>query len=192
MLSYIIFLAAWISLFNSGESENPTVMLMKESYLEINGSSNINNFSCEYDFEAYYHKNRFSASYDGGIYCLDTLEVKIPVGNFDCGNRMLKKDFLKTLEYQSYPFITMQMQQLELSIRNDKMNSLVDLNIGGTSKLQRVNYQLLAIDETTFILEGQTNVDITDFNLRPVSRFFGMIKVDKDVEIRFLFKFVVE
>ncbi len=192
MMPYIVFLAAWISLFNSGESEKPTVVLMKDSYLKINGSSNINNFSCRYDFEAYYHKNRFSASYYDGVYSLDTLKVKIPVGNFDCGNRMLKKDFLKTLEYQSYPFITMQMQQLELGIHTDKRNSLVDLNIGGASKLQKVNYRLKAIDETAFILEGKTHVDITDFNLKPVSRFFGMIKVDKDVEIRFLFKFVVE
>lgn len=192
MLSYIVFLAAWISLLNSAEGESPTVVLMKESYLKINGSSNINNFSCRYDFETYYHKNGFSASYDDGIYSLDTLRVKIPVGEFDCGNKMLKKDFLKTLEYERYPEIIMQMQQLELSMHNVKRNSLVDLSIGGASNLQKVNYQLKAIDEATFILEGRANVDITDFNLRPVSRFFGMIKVDKNVEIRFLFKFVVE
>jgi len=194
MLFLVIFFAVLFPVEEAGESVKSRVSLNQESFLVINGSSNINNFSCSYAFEEYDSDYSFSASYDGISYYLNSLTINIPVNQFDCGNRFLKKDFLKTLEYQRYPNIFMQLQNLKLgnTPEDEKRNSSVHLNIGGVSREQMVNYQLKTIDDKTFILEGVTKVDITDFELEPVSRFFGMIKVDKNVEIRFLFKFVVE
>lgn len=193
----VFFIILFTVLFSGTEADEPpkySVLLKQESYLVINGSSNINDFACTYAFEGLVSNHAFSASYDGESYYLNSLTINIPVNQFDCGNRFLKKDFLNTLEYQSYPKISMQIQNLKLgnAPEEGKRNSSVRLNIGGVSKEQKVDFQLKTIDDKTFILQGGTKVDITDFELEPVSRFFGMIKVDKNVEIHFLFKFVVE
>lgn len=165
--------------------------LMPSSYVMINGTSNINSFSCTYSFSGY-PKEGFKTSSEKAPFKLDSVTVEIPVAAFDCGNRFLKKDFMNTLEYKNHPQITMSMPSLLLAKQpsKSKKHSKVSLNIGGETKNQQVNYQINWIDDKVFIMEGKAIVDITDFELEPASRLFGIVRVNKEVEILFLFKFV--
>lgn len=189
----ICFLMVFV--FNQSRASGfpDSIRLLPSSKLEIHGASNVNDFTCKYTFDKYPDQVMFNVEKKGRQHIVDSVKVKIPVQHFRCNNRMMKKDFMRTLKAEQFPAIEMCMPSFILiNLDNIKRQpSEVILTIGGKTGKTEVAYSLNRTEYGVYQMKGSAKVDITDFNLEPVSRLFGIVKVDKEVEIRFLFNFAI-
>lgn len=194
-MKYSIYIFAILSIFafSSFFHHDEALKLSADSQLKIKGSSNINEFECSYQFNNrntnYYHiisgnKNKAPE--------IKNLEIIIPVNNCDCGNIFLNQDFKNTLNADEHPNFSIFIKSFSFS-NNDKSKTNVDADIrlSGIEKSKTILYSTSYEERSNaYVLKGETNVNLHEFNLKPKNRFFGKLKVDEKVKIDFLLKFV--
>ncbi|MDZ7776560.1 MAG: YceI family protein [Bacteroidales bacterium] len=154
-------------------------------------TSNIKAFSCNYQFNQYQKQSQFPVNPFDGEHHIDSLVISIPATAFDCGNKLLKRDFRKTLNAGEHPDITLKTGKIWLGndYKTKRIHAEVMMTIGGKRRSENISYTIEWIDNRTLVMRGKTSVDITDFDLDPTSRLFGLVKVDEVVTIDFFFKF---
>lgn len=159
-------------------------ILLEGSKLRINGTSNVNDFSCLYDeaFETDTLRHLIKVGEDlvevGG----DELDLKID--SFDCGKRGINRDFRNTLKSKEYPFIVVEL----ISVQNENgIPSKADVNISlaGESKDYAVPLENISFDKGIFTVQGEQVLNMTDFNIDPPSALLGLIKVKDRLTIQF-------
>lgn len=173
------------------EVSGPLIRLLPSSHLSVNGTSNVKAFSCNYEFNQYQKRSRFPVNPFDGEYHIDSLVISIPTVAFDCGNKLLKKDFRKTLNSGEHPDIKLKTGKIWLGndYKTKTIHADVVMTIGGNRRSEDISYTIEWIDNRTLVMQGKTTVDITDFDLEPTSRLFGLVKVNEVVTIDFFFKF---
>ncbi|WP_379964757.1 YceI family protein [Epilithonimonas sp. UC225_85] len=143
----------------------------QENYVQINGSTNINNFQCV--------NNKFKS--EVGIYNFS--EQKLPniilkVSDFDCGNKMMTKDFQKILNAEKYPEMTIKF----LNFTKTQKNFLAVVEVKMMNQSKRYNIEF-GIENKKLI--GRKNVKFSDFNITPPKKMGGMIVVKDDLNLTF-------
>lgn len=143
----------------------------QENSIKINGSTNINKFQCI--------NNKFKN--DGGVYTFSEKNlpnIVLKVTDFDCGNRMMTKDFQKILNAEKYPNMTIKFISF---IKNQGgFNALVEVKMMDQSKRYNIEF-----DIENNKLVGRKNVKFSDFNITPPKRMGGMIVVKDDLDLIF-------
>lgn len=143
----------------------------QENYVQINGSTNVNNFQCV--------NNKFKS--EVGLYNFS--EKKLPyiilnVTDFDCGNKMMTKDFQKILHAEKYPEMTIKFINF---IKTQKsFLAVVEVKMMNQSKRYNVEF---AIENKKLV--GRKNVKFSDFNIIPPKKMGGMIVVKDDLNLTF-------
>lgn len=143
----------------------------QENFIKINGSTNINKFQCV--------NNKFKN--DGGVYTFSEKNlpnIVLKVADFDCGNRMMTKDFQKILNAEKFPNMTIRF----ISFIKNKVgiNALVEVKMMDQSKRYNIEFD---IENNKLI--GRKNVKFSDFNITPPKRMGGMIVVKDDLDLIF-------
>jgi hypothetical protein len=178
----IIIAFATIALTASRFVDQGTWVINAESQLTIQGSTNVNDFSCEIEYCTgtdtlrYFENNatrelRFTHS-----------SMTVPICSFDCGARPISKDFYKTLKAEIYPnleivFISLQNPSFR---NNSDVKGVVEIRLAGVSKRYNVCYQACVKPNGNLLLKGKHAVNFSDFQLEAPEKFKGLIKV-KDV-----------
>lgn len=143
----------------------------QENYIQINGSTNVNKFQCV--------DNRFKA--ETGVYTISEKSLPniiLKVNDFDCGNKMMTKDFQKTLVAEKYP--NMIIRFLSIVKNRDGFNAVVEVKMMNQSKKYNIEFET----ENNKII-GRKNVKFSDFNITPPKRMGGMIVVKDDLNLVF-------
>lgn len=65
------------------------------------------------------------------------------------------------------------------------------VQIGGVQRLENIAYQILDNTEGVMNMKGNIKIDMTDYQLEIERKFLGFIQVEPEVEISFLFNFVI-
>jgi hypothetical protein len=179
----------WISILLLLPAENEKWVVSETSSLTVNGSTNINKFSCEIP----------------RVDQIDTLTVikkgkgltlagniGLSVQSFDCHNTMMTRDLRKTLKEKQYPQLNIQFLSLseipELSAKNQPITGLVNIQLAGITRQFEINYQI-STDATKVIhLLGSKDLNFSDFNLIPPRKLGGMIKTNDQLTVTFHLK----
>ncbi|MCG2793465.1 MAG: hypothetical protein L6262_07975 [Weeksellaceae bacterium] len=143
----------------------------QESFFKINGSTNVNNFHCV--------NNKFKI--DGSA--LSFSEKHLPniilkVTDFDCGNRMMTKDFQKILNAEQYPDLTIKF----INFIKTETNFIAIVEVKMMNKSKRYNIEFILQNNK---LIGRKNVKFSDFNIIPPKKMGGMIVVKDDLDLTF-------
>jgi hypothetical protein len=163
-------------------------VLNKECSLTVNGSTNINKFSCVI---AHYNKpDTILIAREGGG---ETLHLKgaliLDILDFDCHNRLMTGDLRKTLKQKEFPQLKVSFISLSRYPRcTDKskaISGIVDIELAGVTKRIEVNYKTIYESPDTFTLVGTQGVNFSDFNIIPPSRLGGMIKTNQLLNVEF-------
>jgi polyisoprenoid-binding protein YceI len=123
--------------------------------------------------------NKFKA--DAGIYTFTEKNlpyIVLKVNDFDCGNRMMTKDFQKILNAEKYPNMTIKFINF---IKNQTSYlAVVEVKMMNQSKRYNIEFE---VENNKLI--GRKNVKFSDFNITPPKKMGGMIVVKDDLDLTF-------
>lgn len=164
-------------------------VLSKHCTLKVNGSTNINKFSCtipEYikpDTLLIEKANKQQRVKIKG-------SIILGVQNFDCKNAMMTSDLRKTLKAKLYPKLVITFE--DLSNYPDPANpttavtGFVTIELAGAVKRFEVDYKYVMTADNNLKLIGSKKVNFSDFNIDPPKRLGGMIKTNNELDVEFM------
>ena len=158
-----------------------------ESELTIAGKTNLNVFSCKY-MNDLTDTLWIAIEQDRDVYHLQNTQVQLDVDAFDCGGKIINKDFRKLLKQEDFPEIVVKFESFTAP-PEEQRNLLGSLNtrfeLTGNAAVHTIDILKQSEHSRNTNYYGQTTLDITQFGLKPPSRLFGMVKVDKTIEVQF-------
>lgn len=154
----------------------------------IYGSSNLNKFH-------FFYSQKKLQSYDAEISCLSDstlILLKIPIHSFKASNPLMYKDFHELLQSDLHPFIKVYLNKNEIeAIMNKKeIQTIAVYNLAGSSQKYSTYFELL-MNNGKLELKGNTTLDLKDYNLAIPNKFFGKLKVNNELIVKFKLYFSI-
>ncbi|RNC85673.1 MAG: YceI family protein [Balneola sp.] len=158
-------------------------IILEGSKLRINGTSNVSNFECNYiDPIATDTLNQTITFGDSLSVTGDSIQLSS--SSFDCGKRAINKDLRKTLKAKDFPFLELKLESIEIADEVPFQASLL-VFIAGIKRIEPVTITEFSSEEEIVSFKGEGSILLTDFDLKPPSALFGLIKVNHQVDIHF-------
>ncbi len=158
------------------------IKILPSSQLSITGDTNISQFECVFntlyleDFrEVAYRRNGDAINFKNAILFLKN-------EGFDCGNKVINKDFHALLNTKKYPKITLELTEIKIN-KGKRGEAYVKIAIAGKEKKYRFPVDIISAPLDRFI--GKLKLDIRDFNLEAPKKMFGLIVIKDEIEIDF-------
>lgn len=188
ILTYLILLTATSLIYRditANDKKGTREEAECESYVSIQGSSNINQFQfISYNPEV---NNRTAQNPEKEPY----QNIQIPVYDFSGPNNRMLNDFYKMVNASQYPNININIEPRELADFDETTgmtNFRTKIFIAGNSREYVVPCRIIFCDGEVPVLKGKLKVELTDFEIDPPTKIFGTIKVDNEVFINFAFR----
>lgn len=164
-------------------------IISENSSLIVNGSTNINKFSCS--VLAYPKTDTVTVSQDKTHKIILSGLLNIEVKNFDCNNLMMTKQLRKTLLYDKFPMLRIKFLSLKETPTLDQAKSYikgnVEIIIAGVSKRFEICYQL-KMQGDKLELAGLQSINFSDFNLIPPKKIGRLVQAKDLLVVVFLLK----
>ncbi len=195
LLSLIITSLQVSALFSQVISLGPYTSLPK-SRLWLEGKSNINKFSCESESlksYAYFGPESFLLPVNNfdDVQSNTSVYFFIPVQSFDCGKKKMNKDMYKALNEKQNPTIKYELIKSQLIASPDtssewfQVNTHGNLTIAGMRKEIEMVIKIRPLSNGKYQVIGAIPISMYDFNIKPPSAFFGLIKAKPELFVRF-------
>lgn len=161
---------------------------MKGGSLKVDGSTNINKFSC---IIANHTKSDTISIYKDPAKEVLPLSgvIKLDVQNFDCHNPVMTGDLRKTLKAKQFPQLSVRFLNLSkypnLNSRQDLIKGAVAIEIAGVTKRVEVDYKIVSTGGSIINLIGSRQVNFSDFNIIPPRKIGGMIQTNNELSVVF-------
>jgi hypothetical protein len=181
----------FMALCQAGMAQKKLVVdLLENSYLSIDGSTNLISFKLTQNEKNLTLKNyRITAIRNQNTIYFNKPNFPIYVDRFTSKNPMALRDFLKLIKSETYPVIEVEIDSLQIlssSKDNFTTNAYINFTITGVKK--QYQFQIsTSSDNNFFILKGSKKINIHDFNLSPPDQIFGLIKVSEFIVINLHF-----
>jgi hypothetical protein len=114
-----------------------------------------------------------------------TVMVTASVPAIECGDAKMNEHLRKALKMKDFPVISYRAKHYTLVDNGGAVQSSGDLTIAGVTKPVDLGAKLIALPDGETRVVGQMAVNMLDYNVRPPSLFFGVLKVDNTVLVRF-------
>ena len=168
-------------------SSNVKWVVLKGSSLRVNGTTNVNKFSClvkDYanpDTLVFYQNQTMSGS------------VSLPVLSFDCMSAPMTEGLRKALNVKTFPRLNISFVSLNkypaLKSTEEVVSGTVYIELAGKSRKINVNYTIFMDDHQVIHLIGKQTITFTAFGLTPPRKLGGMIKTDDQLDVEFHLNF---
>lgn len=157
-----------------------------QNFISIQGSSNINEFQLINPHPAINESN--SGVTNNKRY----RDILISVNEFTSANQRMVRDFREMVQESKYPYIKISIERRDLA-DFDETSGLTNfstiITIAGKAKEYNVPCEVYSTLNSGFLLSGNFSVKLTDFGIDPPEKVLGLIKVNNEVCINFLFNF---
>ncbi len=188
-LVVLFFLNSIFTVFieNDEAFKEATINFSSDSYLKINGKTNVNTFGCAFNIDAFSDAIKVNfKEYDSSVKFSNTT-LRLSNIEFDCGGKAINKDFNKLLNSEEHPEIVLNLK--EISKTEEDINSTiatVEIIICKISKTYKIP---VSVDSKNGLyVSGLLPININDFNLKAPKKMLGMVKVSPKIEIEFSLK----
>jgi hypothetical protein len=173
-------------------SQEKVRWVAKEGTLKVDGTTNVNKFSCL--VKDYNHPDTLTF-YPAPQSVLMSGCVKLPVMSFDCMNGAMTDGLRKALNAKEFPRLSITFLSLEkypvLKSAEERITGMVNIEMAGVSKKIAVNYRILMDDQQVIHLVGTQTILFTSFGLIPPRKLGGMIRTDDQLQVEFHLSFKV-
>jgi hypothetical protein len=175
------------------DAPRPTVKLLPESWLRIDGSSNVNDFRFRFTFEEHARDLDLAISVRDHHMIIHPYTLRLPIREFKCNNVLLRNDFRETLKYRVQPEILIQVDSLQFRGVDAGQSGQIEtiVQIGGVQQREQIRYRIRDNRDGILNMEGRIRIDMADYRLDYDQKFMGLIQVEQQVDITFLFNFEV-
>lgn len=144
----------------------------------IEGQTSFGKFSCHYQTHNKADTIYFESSERGKH---PVLSIHLPVEAFGCGNKMLNRDFSKTLKSDEYPIIQVWVDRFFK--RDGRYFSSLRLKLVGKELYMEELAFKLEGDENDKVLSATFGLDLQYFDLEPPKKLLGLLKVHNELNI---------
>lgn len=148
----------------------------------ISGTSTVRAWSCPAKGSVRVTPGQSAPAAPGLAGGVQTLSVTVPVKAIECDTDLMNTHLQETLGAQSHPDITYELSQY--AVAGDVVKATGNLTIAGVTRPVTFDVRL-APSPQGVRATGDTAIDLTQFSVTPPAVFEGMLKVGKDVRIRF-------
>lgn len=185
MIFWIIVYLVFVPLQTKSTKESWQVKSV--STLKVEGKTNINSFSCHIDS---YGREQDELTFEKSTNGYNVIgKMLIPIGNFDCHNRMMTKDLQKTLKSTQYPEMFVLFRSFtnlpSATAKGSTMVGKADIKLAGAAKTYEIIFTMINSHPNEVELLGQRKILFSDFGLIPPSKLGGTIKVKNELEVEF-------
>jgi hypothetical protein len=116
--------------------------------------------------------------------------IIIPVEEFKCTNKYVYIDFLTLLKAEQYPYLEIDIPN-NSGITNNTDNSVilkgVTITVAGVSNQYDISCKIEKGYNEDQFLDGTARIKLTDLEIVPPVKFFGLVKVKNEITINFQF-----
>lgn len=190
MRFFLIILFIVISSFGFRSNENNGVWVIeKTSSLAIDGSSNVNEFTCS--IREYLQCDTLWNTIDAGRKRMTFRKSKlnVEIRRFDCQHKYITADFRKMLMADTYPFLTIEFISLDELKTGGMVRGIVDIELAGRKKRMEIIYSCALNGPKNLTLKGEKIMKFTDFQLEPPRKLGGLIRINEDIKVHFNLNF---
>lgn len=177
-----IFLSLYIGSISAQNHELISIV-NPQSIISINGESNVSSIRCRYTSPFPSVTLRHNADLVEDIFDVNGDSLRLEVTGFDCGKRGINRDFRKTLKAGDYPLIKIWVESISLENETDHL-ATVSVSITGTVKTYNIPLEVLK-EDNSYMITGDQEILLTDFNLKPPRALFGLVKVRDEFIVSF-------
>jgi hypothetical protein len=173
--------------FSPGKAILEKWVIEKNSNLCIEGRSNVSSFRC--DVIEYLHPDTIQ-------FCKEDIQqqqfiikggLSINVNSFDCHQRYITGDLRKTLKADASPLLKIDLLSIgNLSTADKNIKGIVAITLAGVSRKMEVDYTVQTSNDGYLHLSGSRGMLFSDFGLTPPHKLAGLIKVEEQINVRFL------
>lgn len=168
-------------------------VVLKGSTLRVDGTTNVNKFSClvkDYanpDTLVFYQPENMPVALSGA--------VRLPVLSFDCMSAPMTEGLRKALNAKTFPRLSISFVSLNkypsLKSTEEVISGIVNIELAGNSKKIAVNYRIFRDKQQVIHLVGKQTIRFSEFGLTPPRKLGGMIKTDDQLDVEFHLNFKV-
>lgn len=183
----VLYLAIALPAMAQYESAYMVLWVTSESELTVTGRTNLNTFQCNY-LDDLTDTLWIAIERSSDVYHLQNTTVSLQVDAFDCGGKLINKDFRKLLRSDKYLDINVHFQSFHAA-PDDSVNRLGSLmtrfELAGGADTHSIDILKRSEAMQSANYYGFAELDITNFGLEPPTRLLGMVKVDKMIRVQF-------
>ena len=184
----ILFMLSFLLLgFQPASSIQTTWVVESGSRLVIDGSSNVNTFSCT--VMKYLQCDTLRMFPEGKTRRLRFKQctIHIDVGQIDCRHRFITSDLRKTLKYPEFEYMKIHFVSLDDPFpitASQRIRGVVDIELAGTTKRIDLWFDVSHQASGKLLhLSGQKELLFSDFKLEPPKKLAGMIKINEELKV---------
>lgn len=166
----------------------PVWVVESGSQLNIEGSSNVNQFTCQVMQYLQSDTLRWIRDDRAKKLRFQNSVVNIDVSQFDCHHKYITSDLRKTLKSNKYPYLRihfLSMDDLTWIQEGQVVNGQLTIELAGVTKRFDMQYKVIHDQGGRFRLCGSKQMRFADFNLVPPTKLAGMIKINEEIKVNF-------
>jgi hypothetical protein len=158
-------------------------VVQKGSTMRVNGTTNVNKFSCvvkDYanpDTLVFYQNNSMSGT------------LHLPVLSFDCMSASMTEGLRKALNAKEFPQLSISFVSLQrypsFTSTEEALCGVVNIELAGKSKRVAINYRISVDDQQIIHLVGKQTITFSDFGLIAPRKLGGVIRADDRLDVVF-------
>lgn len=161
------------------------------SKLTIHGKTNVNTFECELN-QAFNHEIlKVTSENSDFVIDFDGLVLKYGVSRFDCGHEIMNKDFREILNSSEHPFFFLKINEIYIREETSLMDKLdvksfVTISLAGVERTKIIqDGVVINHDDQTLTFMGSRTLQMTEFNIKPPTKFLGLVSVEDELKVSF-------
>ncbi|MBA6154524.1 YceI family protein [Gelidibacter maritimus] len=165
-------------------THSKTVRITSDSKLQINGTSNVKDFTCQYNIQNLHEPIRIHFEKEQDVIKFEKSVLTLENKGFDCGGKGINSDFHGLLQSDVYPQITLELKEIKLRPHEKNIaDALVEIEIAGLTNAYQMTTEFYF--EENWLISGKLKLNIKNFDLEAPKKMFGLIVVSDEIEIDF-------
>ena len=190
-MRYALFFHAfiWSGLLYAQPSHHEVTI--SSGHFVLQGTTNLNTFECTLSQTLPGKPMVIKTTSETREIRFEGLELSYPVAEFDCGLEAMSQDLRKTLKSDTYPNLLLRINDIRIKNEHQEVSKLtvissVSITLAGVSHHALVeNGLVINHSEGALTLAGTQYLSMNDFNLEAPTKFFGMVKVNDELNVSF-------
>jgi hypothetical protein len=174
----------WYGGLSVNAQDTLTVRIKPESTLTIHGKTNVNSFTCSQTHIPRKESRDIILIQAKDNIHFENAELSIPVDEFDCGHKIMTRDFQEILETEKYPNLYVILHSVRRN-KDETYSSEVSIKLAGVTRRYHIPIKIYSENDRLLVGAGQKEVGFGEFNLEPPVKFMGMVKVREELTISF-------
>jgi hypothetical protein len=183
-LIFLIFIVSALAFTTrDSSSKNTSVFINSDSYLYVKGTTNISNFSCDFNISTLENKIPVSFITNAGEMIFDNTVLVLETDCFDCGGKAINNDFKKILKSDNHPKIFLNLEKISLLNNGKSVEAKIAIEIAGFKKTHEIPVKIKK--EHGLLVSGNLELSLNEYNLEAPKKLFGLIAINDTIEIDF-------